>query len=485
MNNQYNAKSNQLYFRSHKLSFTRYKDVIRVSLPLVLSMGATTVMEFTDRVFLGQYSLDALAAATPAGITSFLFSAFFLGVAGYVNVFIAQYTGAGDRSGIAASLWQGIYFSLFGTLFMALLALTAVPVFSMIGHAPKIQQLEIIYFRILCLGTGASIMGATLSSFYSGRGFTRTVMWINIAGTLLNIPLDYALINGAWGFPELGIKGAGIATVAAWIFIMLAFAILIFNKKNNRKFQIWNNRAFNPGLFLRLMKYGIPGGAQFFLEILAFTFFILIVGRIGTTELAVTNLVLSINGLCYMPMFGFSVGVSTLVGQAMGKQMPEDAVNTARSTAHIAMIYVGLLILLFIFFPAPLIELFLPKTLDMQERYAIIRMGTVLLKFVALYLFFDSFVVVFTGVLKGAGDSQFIMWSMIGTGILFLFIPVWAGVQGFGMGLYFSWSCITLYLCILFIVIMFRYKSGKWKEIRIIEPSSESPLFRKKQMQQF
>ena len=139
-------------------TFGKYKEVLRISLPLVLSMGATTVMEFTDRIFLGRYSMDALAASMPAGITSFLFTSFFLGTAGYVNVFIAQYIGANDNKGVGASLWQGIYFSIFGAVLMALIALPAVKLFAFIGHDPEIQQLEVIYFRILCYGTGASIL---------------------------------------------------------------------------------------------------------------------------------------------------------------------------------------------------------------------------------------------------------------------------------------------------------------------------------------
>jgi len=440
-----------------------------MSIPLVLSMGSTMIMEFTDRVFLGNYSLDALAAATPAGISSFLFVSFFLGVAGYVNVFIAQYTGAGDKAGVGVSLWQGIYFAMFGSLFMVLLAMAATPIFSAIGHAPEIQQLEVIYFRILCFGSGANIIGVTLSCFYSGRGFTRTVMLTQIAGTLLNIPLDYALINGKWGFPELGIQGAAIATVFSWILIAAIFITLIFNRKNSREFQLLDKWAFNSELFMRLMKYGVPGGAQFFLDIMVFTFFVIMVGRLGKTELAVTNLVLSINGLSYMPMWGFSIGVSTLVGQAMGKKRPEDAVVAARSTAHIALIYVFCMIVIFLLTPEPLIQLFLPENLTPAETEPIIEMGTILLRFVAIYLFFDSIVIIYTGVLKGAGDSSFIMWSIMSASLIFLFIPIWFGINRFGMGLYFSWSCITAYLMVLFIMVISRYNNGKWKELAIIE----------------
>jgi multidrug resistance protein, MATE family len=454
-------------------TLAKYKEILRISLPLVLSMGATTVMEFTDRIFLGRYSLDALAASMPAGITSFLFTSFFIGTAGYVNVFIAQYTGANDRKGVGASLWQGIYFSIFGAIAMALIALTAVRLFAFIGHVPEVQKLEVTYFRILCYGTGASILGTTLSCFYSGRGLTRNVMLVHIIGTLFNIPLDYAVINGVWGFPELGIQGAALATVMSWVLIASIFMVLIFNKKYNKRYGVWDIRQFNPVLFKRLMKFGIPGGVQFFLDILAFTFFILIVGRLGKQELAVTNLVMSINALSYMPMFGFSMGVSTLVGQAMGGGKPNLAVIAANATAHIALSYVFGLVLLFVFFPIPLIKLFLPADMAPAELKSIIDMGIILLRFVAAYLFFDSINIIYMGVLKGAGDSRFIMWSMGIASVLFLFIPVWVGVTHFGMGLYFSWTCITIYLFMLCLIIFTRFHKGKWKTIRIIEQKSE------------
>ena len=448
--------------------YHQYQKVITISLPLVLSMGATTVMEFTDRVFLGNYDLNALAAATPAGITSFLFTSFFLGVAGYVNVFIAQYTGAEDSSGVGASLWQGIYFALLGTVFMATLSLAAGPIFFLIGHGPMIQSLEVIYFRILCLGTGISLLGATFSTFFTGRGLTRVVMIIHITGTLFNIPLDYALINGKWGFPELGIRGAAIATVAAWGLMTILLGFLVFTHANNRRFHVWEEKRFRPVLFMRLMKFGLPGGAQFFLDILVFTFFILMVGRLGRDELAVTNLVLSINSLSYMPMMGFSMGVSTLVGQAIGAGSPQSAQAATRATTHIALAYLAILIPLFILLPEPLIRLFLPQDPGMDIG-PLIKMGTVLLKFVAAYLFFDSLFIIYTGVLKGAGDSRYVMWCMVGTATLLLFLPVCTATTYWHAGLYFIWCCITLYLVVLFFLVMVRYQRGKWKTMSVIE----------------
>jgi MATE family multidrug resistance protein len=165
-----------------------YRDVLRVSMPLVISMTTTVVMTFTDRVFLANYAIDAIAAALPAGIIAFVFLVFFADTAGYTNVIIAQYTGAGALQRVGSALWQAIYFAVIAWLIMVGLSFGAGPLFRLVGHSAEVQQLEVIYFRVLCLGSGIHIIGMSLSSFFTGRGVTRPVMIIYIIAMLLNIP---------------------------------------------------------------------------------------------------------------------------------------------------------------------------------------------------------------------------------------------------------------------------------------------------------
>ncbi len=212
-----------------------YGKVFRVCFPLVMSMSATTIMEFTDRVFLANYSVNAISAVAPAGITAYLFMAFLGGVAGYSQVFIAQYYGAGKNDRIGSTLWQGIYFSLFsGIIFLLLSWFAAEPIFQLAGHPQEIISLEVIYFNILCRGAVLHVAMNALSSFFTGRGITRPVMIFHILGMLINIPLDYALIFGTWGLPELGVQGAALATVAAWLVIFVLLLVFIFTPINIR-----------------------------------------------------------------------------------------------------------------------------------------------------------------------------------------------------------------------------------------------------------
>ncbi|MGD8666735.1 MAG: MATE family efflux transporter [Desulfobacterales bacterium] len=464
-----------MHDRTHHSKRNRpYRQVLRVSLPLVISMSSTMIMEFTDRVFLANYSLNAIAAALPAGIAAFLFISIFLGTAQYLNVFVAQYVGSGQSQRVGAALWQGNYFALVSAAAMVGLSFLAEPLFALGGHPVEVQVLEAVYFKVLCLGSGIFIFGTALSCFFSGRGQTRLVMIITMIGTVFNIPLDYALINGIWIFPEWGIFGAAIATVMSWLLVTLIFTFLVFTKKNDRTFKVLSHRAFEADLFGRLMRYGIPSAIQFSLDIFAFTFFIFMVGRIGKLELATTNVVLSINSLAFMPLMGFSLGTSTLVGQALGRNRIREAVAAARATIHIVLVYIALLFILFLVFPGPLLEIFRPQDTSAVHFDGIRQIGTTLLRFVSAYIFFDALYMVCIGVLKGAGDTRFIMLSIGILSLAVMILPLYIGVHIFGAGLYYAWSCATGFVFSLFVTSYWRYRQGRWKHVRVIEQPVQS-----------
>ena len=446
-----------------------YRTVFSVSLPLVLSMAATTVMEFTDRVFLANYSIEAIAAALPGGITAFLFLTFFAGVTSYLNVFIAQYTGARSLSRIGACVWQGIYFSMLAAVILIGLSFVADPLFRLGGHPPEVQRLESVYFRILCMGAGMNVLGTGLACFFSGRGKTRPVMAISIIGMLFNIPLDYALINGIWIFPEMGIQGAGIATVCSWTLIAMLYCVLIFNRKNNRLYGVFSNRAFDAELTLRILRTGVPAALQFAMDVFAFTFFIFMVGRLGKVALAASNIAFSIESIAFMPAFGFSIGLSTLVGQSLGRNDVEGAIRYTKQTICILLSYILLLDLLFFLAPHWVIQIFATAESTGTSYGQTMEQGIVLIRIMAIFISFDALYFIFTGVLKGAGDTRFIMWSIGIVTLVIMIFPISIGVRFLGWGIYACWIILTMYVISLFSASFFRYYQGKWKTTRVIE----------------
>ncbi len=448
---------------------SRYREVSRVCVPLVTGMAATTVMEFTDRIFLSYYSIDALSAVVPAGVTSFLILCFLGGVAGYISVFIAQYHGAGRPEKIGATLWQGIFFTLLSGVILLLIAFfVTTPLFTLVGHSPEVRILEEQYFIILCQGGVLHVAIQTLSGFFTGRGMTRPVMLANIVGMVVNIPLNYGLINGVWGLPELGIRGAAIATVVSWGVVVLCLAPPIFSRNFRKQFKLLETMVPDRDILLRLLRYGVPGALQFSLDIFAFTFFILIVGRMGTVPLAASNIVISISSLAFMPALGFSFGMSSMAGQALGKGKPEEARAAAWSGIHLLILYTLLLDMIFLFYPEVLISFFMDRT-EMGESYGdILQMGSTILRLVAMYILLDVFYMIFAAVLKGAGDTRFLLWAIAGASLVCMLIPLYVGINYLGMGIYMAWGCIVLFIATLTLLISLRYRGGKWERMLVI-----------------
>ncbi|MCG6893272.1 MAG: MATE family efflux transporter [Desulfobacteraceae bacterium] len=446
-----------------------YRTILDVSAPLMASTASVMVMEFTDRVFLANHSVEAISAALPAGITAFLFIAFFAGIVGYGSVFVAQYAGAGRHGDVGPILWQALWLALAAGLATSLIALAGEPLFSLAGHPEPVRQLEAVYFSTLMQGAGIHVAGAALAGFFTGLGITRPVMMFHAVGAMVNIPLDYAVINGVGPFPVMGIHGAALATVVSWSVVTGLLSVFVMSREHDRRYAVrrvvWPDRS-SMG---RLLRYGVPSSLQLTMDILAFAYFSLMVGRIGRLELAVTNIVFSINALAFMPMLGLSVGTSTLVGQCMGNRRPGDAEEVTRKSRHMAFVYLAAVAVLYLGFPGPLIDLFRPRNLPPQAYAAMRQEGILLLWMVTVYIFFDAQYMVYVGTLKGAGDTRFIMQAVSGLSVFVMGVPLYVLVEILDAGLMAAWACVILYIFSLFAVSWGRFRHGRWRRIRMID----------------
>lgn len=451
-----------------------YREVLVIAIPLILSTATWSVQHFVDRMFLTWYSPETIAAAMPAGMLYFSIVSIFMGTAGYASTFVAQYYGAQRYYRIGPAIWQGAYVSFLGGLVLLAVIPFARPIFKLVGHSPLIQQNEVVYFQFLCLGGGFYIMSYALSGFFSGRGRTWPLMWVNALTTAVNLVLDYALIFGRWGCPELGIKGAAIATVLAGAFSVLVLFGLLASGNHNRTFHTLSGWRLDNDLFVRLLRFGLPSGVQFFLEMAGFTGFVLVVGRLGTASLAATNIAFNINTLAFMPMIGCGIAVSVLVGQYLGAEKPELAQATASSGFHLTFVYMASIAAAYVLVPDVFVAPFAVKA-DPVGFAEIYRYSVVLLRFVALYSVFDTMNIIFCSAIKGAGDTRYVMFITVILSVFVLIIPVYLAVEVFDLGLMIAWVLATAYVMLLGVTFYLRFRSGKWKSMRVIERRVPAP----------
>ena len=451
-----------------------YREFLVIAIPLILSTASWSVQHFVDRMFLAWYSPETIAAAMPAGMLNFSMVSIFMGTAGYVSTFVAQYFGAERYHRIGPALWQGIYMSLIGGLLILIAIPFAGPIFELVGHSPRVQQHEVVYFRILCAGSFFYIATFALSGFFSGRGKTWPVMWVNVATTFVNLTLDYALVFGRWGFPEMGIRGAGYATVAAGVFSFLLFMAILAAGTTNRTYRTISGWRFDGELFMRLLRYGFPSGVQFFLEMTGFTGFILVVGRLGTESLAATNIAFNINTVAFMPMIGSGIAISVLVGQYLGADKPDMAQSAAYSGFHLTLAYMVVIGSAYVLVPDVFVAPFARQS-DPQRFAEIYRYSVILLRFVAVYSIFDAMNIIFCSAIKGAGDTRYVMLVTVVLAVFILIVPVYLAIEILNTGLMFAWVLATAYVTLLGVTFYLRFLGGKWKTMRVIEPEAVVP----------
>jgi MATE family multidrug resistance protein len=444
------------------------RELLALALPLIISTASWTVMNFIDRMFLLWHSTDAMAAAMPAGMLYYTVICYPLGVAAYVNTFVAQYHGAGRPERIGVAVWQGVWLGVL-TAPLILLTIPVIPlVFQINGHDPQVAALETPYSQIATAAGGASVIAAAMSSFFSGRGETRVVMIVDTIAAGINIVLDYAWIFGHWGFPAAGMAGAAWATVVALWTRVLMYGWIMLWPVYRQKYQMLAGCRFDRVLWQRLLRFGGPNGLQFLVEVAAFTVFLLLVGRLGREAAAATSLAFNVNGIAFVPMIGLGVAVSTIVGQYLGRDLPNLASRATWTSFWMAACYMGLLSLLYVLVPDAFLAAHASGA-DPQAFATLRDMTVVLLRFVAAYSLFDAMSLVFVGAIKGAGDTRFVLWTHASIAP-FPLLAGWLGITRFGYGLNWCWLMLTLWACVLGLTFLARFLHGRWRSMRVIEP---------------
>jgi MATE family multidrug resistance protein len=441
--------------------------------PLILSQLSFTIQTFADRLFLTWYSPEAVAGAVTGLFATWALIGLFIGTGEFLTTFVAQYFGAGRPQRIGAAMWQGFYFSLGAGLVGAALSPLARPFFAWGGHASPLQAYETTYASILLLGTFPVVLMATLSTFFAGRGDTRVVLIVNVVSTVVDVVLNALWIFGLWGFPRAGVAGAAWSTIVSQALGAALFAALVLRPRFRAAYGTLSGWRLDRDLLGRLLRFGLPTGLQYSLEILAFALFMMIVGRLGTAPLAASGIAFNLNMIVFMPMLGLGMGVSALVGRYLGAERPDRAERSTWSAFRISLAYMGLCGLLYVLYPGLLLRPYAAGA-DPVSFAGVMPTAVVLLRFVAVYSIFDMMNVVFAAGLRGAGDTRYPLGLTVVLSWLAMLAPAFVLCVRLGFGVYVAWSTASAYVVLLGLLMMRRFRQGRWKALRVIEPHPAS-----------
>jgi MATE family multidrug resistance protein len=448
------------------------RELLSLAAPLIVSQSFMTVQVFVDTVLLSWHDPREMAASFPAVMWFWLPFGLLQVTAGYTSTFVAQYTGAGRPHRVGPAVWQGIHFAVLAGLVMLLLVPFAPLLISAGGHSVALQSLEVAYLRCLAFAALPMLLMAAVNGFFSGRGQTWTVLGIEAFGTTVNVVLALVLIFGRLGFPEMGIEGAGWSTVAgSWASALLALGLLM-RPRYRDAYATGSGWRPERDLFGRLMKYGGPAGAQVFLDILVFNLFVQMVGRLGEAAMGATTLTVRLNMIAFLPMMGLGQAVSILVGQRLGADRPDLAEKSAYTGFKWTFGYMCAIAALYLTLPALLVSVF-EGGRDPEDFAAVAAIVPGLLVCVAAYSVADSVNMTFAFALRGAGDTKFVTMATFCLAWPIMVLPTYLVVRA-GGSVYWAWWFATAHIFAMAACFYLRFRTGKWKTMRVIEPQLEA-----------
>ncbi len=427
---------------------------------MVVSQGAFAVMIFTDRYFLAQLGPVHMAAALGGGVAWYFSISLLNGILAYATALVAQYLGANELHKCSRVITQGVIMALACTPLLILVGFAMRNIFAGMGHAPDQIELEKTYYTILMFCSVTTLIKVCLSTFFSGIGKTKIVMVSDVLGILFNIPLTWCLIFGKAGLPALGIAGAAYGTVISTIFIIIVYLLFYLTKENIERFNITTSFVFDQGIASRYLRLGFPSGLEMFLNVAAFNLFLLMFQSYGIPEAASATIVFNWDILSFVPLLGLNIAIMSMIGRFVGSGDMHKANEVTTAGYILGIGYSLFLALLFLIFRDLLVETFIFYKEDADEIRNLARFMMVGL---SCYVLCEGMLQVAAGVLRGAGDTRWVMWASTSLHWAMLVVQFFI-IKVFALGPRISWIGFVIMILVIAIVFIYRLASNHWRD---------------------
>jgi len=444
--------------RSHP-AVSPLRELLTLAAPTVAQMASYTLMQFIDAWMLSRLGTEAPTAVGNAGFVGFSLISFGFGIMFVVNAMASQEFGRKRFKRCGRWLWQGWWFAIAFAIAVLPLMAVARPIFEAFGHPESLVRLETIYLRIFLLSPILKLGGMAAGQFLLATGRPSTSLSAAVLGVSANVIAALPLVMGL-GSPSG--HGYGVAG-AAWAQNIGGFVETLFlvgyalNRTSRTKYGSLNWR-FRRSDFWKLMRIGIGSGIQVTSEVMAWSLFmVFVIGKLGETAMAANQFMFRYMAVSFMPAFGISQAVTSLVGRSVGEGRPDLALRRAGLGYRVSTVYMIACGAGFAIFRYPLMEFF-------TRDPAVQHIGATLLLYAAVYQLFDAMNVIFNGALRGVGDTfvpalvlATLCWgiNVFGGAYIATNHPEW-GVHG-------PWIACTAYGLVLGLFAMFRFRLGPWR----------------------
>lgn len=378
---------------------------LALGLPLIGSHLAQMALHVVDTVMLGWYGVTELAAVVIGGSSFFVVFILGSGFAQAVMPMVAASLGEGDETQVRRDTRMGLWLSLGFGVAVYPLFWNAGPVLLFLGQKPEVAALAQDFLRVAGLGMVPALLVMALKSYLAALERTQVVLWVTLAAVGVNAAVNWFLIFGNGGAPELGVVGSAIASLSVQVLTFAILAVYAGWLPELRRFRLWQRFwRPDPAALARVFRLGWPIGVTGLAESGMFQASALMMGWIGTVELAAHGIAMQVAALAFMVHLGLSNAVTVRTGFADGAGDRAGVRAAAATGIALSLGFGALMVALFLVAPVQILTLFLDMTKPESAR--IVAYGTVLLALAALFQIMDAMQVIALGMLRGVRDTR-------------------------------------------------------------------------------
>ena len=426
-----------------------YKATLFLAYPVVLSQLGHIMVGVVDTAMVGQIGTVQQAAVALSNSLYTLVLVFGLGVSYGITPLVAAADSSKNYSESAELLKHGVVINTILGILLFLLLFSLSPVLNLFQQKQEVVDLAIPFLNVMMLGMIPLCIFSGFKQFTEGLSFTKIAMLITVGSNLLNILLNYLMIFGHWGFPKMGLMGSCWASFISRVAMAIAmFSYVYYNKPFRVYREGFRFKNISKELTKKILAIGIPSGLQWFFEVGAFAFAVIMIGWISPKAQAAHQIALSLAATTYMMASGLSAAASVRVGNQSGLKNKEGVRTAGFSAFVIVMVFMGLMATSFI-----LLRNYLPSLFTKDAD--VINIASSLLVIAAFFQLSDGIQVVGLGALRGVKDVKIptvitlIAYWVIGLPMSYVFgFKLNMGVQGiwYGLSIGLTFAAILLFL---------------------------------------
>jgi MATE family multidrug resistance protein len=435
-----------------------YKRILRVALPAIAGLSTQMVVSLVDSAMVGRIedATYALAAMGIGVLATWALISFFSSLATGIHVVVARKYGEGDFIACGITLNNALLIALLIGGFVAMIGVFfAYPIAHLFAADETVGNYasEYLYYRFM--GIPFFLISVSFRGFFFGINKTKIFMFSGAITNILNIIFNYTLIYGNFGFPKMGLAGAGLGSTFATVSDGLFYTIIIALPHYRKKFQNFKHLILDKNIISGIVKISLPVSFQNVFILIGFLSFVSITGLIGTLEQAATQAIISTLFMSFLPCFGFGIAVQTLIGNNLGAKKIQLAKIYGFETAKIATIYTIILGLIFTIIPQYVL-------LIITNDQNIIHTAVPSLRVAAFAQIFYGIGVVLANGLQAGGRSFFVMKAEVITNLI-IFVPLayFLGVY-LQLGLMWAWMALPVYIILYSLIIFLKFNSEDW-----------------------